>query len=137
MNNLSEKVSYIKGLAEGLGIKDNTKEEKVLKSIIDVLDDMAKSIEMLDTLNSELSDYVEAIDDDLALVEEDLYDEEDEDEEAEDGFVEVECPNCHDTVYLDEELFEDDEEITCPNCHEPIYFECECCHGECDCEDKE
>ena len=38
---VAEKVSYIKGLAEGLGVDDSTKEGKVLAAIVDVLDDIA------------------------------------------------------------------------------------------------
>lgn len=130
MNSIKEKVSYIRGLSDGLDINDSSKEGKVIKAIINVLDEIADSIEDMDTVQEELNEYVEAIDEDLADVEEFLYeeDEDDDDEEDDDGFVEVECPNCHETVYLDEDLFDDeDEEITCPNCHEPIHFECDCC----------
>ena len=35
---VTEKVSYLKGLAEGLGIDENEKNGKVIKAIIDVLD---------------------------------------------------------------------------------------------------
>jgi signal transduction histidine kinase len=125
METIRQKVSYIRGLADGLDIKDSTKEEKVLKVIIDVLEDIADAIEDLDSAQVELDEYVEAIDEDLADVEEEIYGEEAED--GDDGFVEVECPNCHETVYLDEDLYDDeDEEIICPNCHEPIHIECEC-----------
>ena len=37
---VTEKVSYLKGLAEGLGIDENEKNGKVIKAIIDVLDDL-------------------------------------------------------------------------------------------------
>ena len=38
---ISEKVAYIKGLAEGLSLDEKTPEGKVLASIIDVLDDLS------------------------------------------------------------------------------------------------
>ena len=41
---LLEKVAYLKGLAEGLGIDDSTKEGKVLKLIIDILDDVVLTL---------------------------------------------------------------------------------------------
>lgn len=41
---MMESVSYLKGLAEGLGIDDSTKEGKLLSAIVDVLDDMAAEI---------------------------------------------------------------------------------------------
>lgn len=136
METIRQRVSYVHGLIDGLGIKDDTKEDKAIKAIVDVLEDMADSIEELDQSEADLDEYVEAIDQDLADVEEEVYGEEDEDEDEDDGFVEVECPNCHETVYLDKELFDDDEEVICPNCHKPIEFECECC-GDDDCHDEE
>ena len=40
---VTEKVSYLKGLAEGLGIDENEKNGKVIKAIIDVLDDLSRT----------------------------------------------------------------------------------------------
>ncbi len=37
---ICEKIAYIKGLAEGLSIDDNTKEGKILNAIIDLLGDI-------------------------------------------------------------------------------------------------
>jgi len=123
MNYLSERVSYLRGLAEGLGIKDDTKEGKVLTNMIDILDDIVDAISELEASQSELDEYVETIDEDLSEVEEELYGEEDDDDS--DDFVEVECPNCHDTVYFDEETFEAEDKLICPNCKSQIYDESE------------
>ena len=78
MSNISEKVAYIKGLAEGLKISEETAEGKVLLSIIDVLTEMADSIADLDDDIDELDDYVSAMDEDLAELEAVVF-EEDED----------------------------------------------------------
>ena len=40
----TEKVAYIRGLAEGLELDDSKKEVKVLNAIIDLLDDLAMSL---------------------------------------------------------------------------------------------
>lgn len=136
MENIKEKISYLKGLSDGLGIDHETKEGKILLAIIDVLDDMAEEVMLLEDGQIELDEYVEAIDEDLALVEEDLYGEEDMDEcdcdHEDDGYIEIECPNCNETIFLDEEMLEDEdeEEIICPNCNEPLVFESECCCGD-------
>ena len=37
---VTEKVSYLKGLAEGLGIDESEKNGKMIKAIIDVLEDI-------------------------------------------------------------------------------------------------
>jgi hypothetical protein len=41
MDTIKEKVSYIRGLTDGLEINNSTKEGKVIKAIIDVLEDIA------------------------------------------------------------------------------------------------
>jgi len=111
---LNERVSYLRGLAEGLGM-EGTKEEKIINAIIDTLEEFADAYNELENSYSDLKDYVDSIDDDLADVENELFDD-DED------YVEVECPNCHETVYVDDDIFEDDDgEIVCPNCNETIY----------------
>ena len=66
------------------------------------------------------------------------FDEDEEDEYYDDDDVyEVECPNCHDIIYLDESMLEE-EEMACPGCGTRLEFEfeCECscgCGDDCDC----
>ncbi len=139
---VTERVAYLKGLAEGLNIDSSTKEGKLLNAIVDVLDDI--SFELADTqeIVGELSDQIDMIDEDLESVEDYLYDEDDDDDEDEDDdedIFEVTCPNCGDTIYLDDEML-DMGEIECPNCHENLEFEfeeCECEDEDCDCKDKD
>ena len=42
--NLTEKISYIKGLAEGLNLDESKPEVKVINAIVELLDDMAYSV---------------------------------------------------------------------------------------------
>ena len=55
---ISEKVAYLKGLAEGLALDTDTKEGKLIAAIIDVLDDIA--LEIADMLTEEGYDLVTA-----------------------------------------------------------------------------
>jgi phage FluMu protein Com len=127
MEFLYEKVAYLKGLADGLDIDESTKEGRLLISIIDILEDFADAIVELDEGAEEITEYVEAMDEDLANVEDDFYEDdiyEDEDDENDEiDFVEIECPNCHEDVYIDEDLlYEDDVDVVCPRCHEIVDF---------------
>ena len=115
---ISERVAYLKGLAEGLNLGSDTKEAKLFNAIIDVLEDIALELE-------EDADRLDVLDEDLANVEDIVYDLEDEwddawneEEDEDDGVYEFECPNCHETVFFDESIFEDDEdfELECPAC---------------------
>ena len=59
MGYLSERVSYLRGLADGLNISDDTNEGKLLKVIIDVLDDVAISIEEVEDEQKALLDDID------------------------------------------------------------------------------
>lgn len=138
---ITEKVSYLKGLAEGLKLDETTKEGQILKVMIEALEDIALTVSDLEDNIAELGEYVESIDDDLSDIEEELfgdeddYDDDDEEEENKDGdYYEVECPTCREIIYLDQELADKDE-IKCPNCGEKLeldFSECEC-GDDCDC----
>ncbi len=135
--NITEKVAYIKGLADGLGIDDATKEGKILAAIIDVLDDIATEIDDVEEVVADMADQIDAVDEDLASVEELIYEDEDDcdccdcDCDDEDVF-EVECPSCNDVIYLDADMLEEGG-ITCPNCGENLEFDFDCCDDDCCC----
>lgn len=80
MDYLYQKVSYLKGLAEGLGIDEESKEGKLLIHIIDALEDFAEVIDEIIEDYESLEQYVEYIDEDLTDVEDELYDFDDEDD---------------------------------------------------------
>ena len=83
MSNLGEKVSYLKGLAEGMKIDASSGEGKLIVQMIDVLSEAAKQLDELQEAYQELNDYVECIDDDLEELELQCEGEEGDDE---DGF---------------------------------------------------
>ena len=122
---ISEMVAYIKGLAENAGFDENESKDKVVKAIIDVLEDIAGAV-------GEINEQLDAVDEDLAALEDDYYEEydedEDDDEDDDDFCYEVECPTCHDVIYLDDEMI-DEGGIKCPNCGEELEIDLEGCEG--------
>lgn len=137
--NLTEKASYIKGLAEGLEIDKESKEGKIIAALLDLTGEMAqelakvrKDIDEIDDDLDYLNDYVEELDDDLESVE-NLLDGEDEDEDEDDYDFDGEeddddsplgdddcdgdCEGCHGCD--DEEYYE----IVCPSCGETVCFD--------------
>ncbi|MBQ3133724.1 MAG: hypothetical protein IJC17_05585 [Clostridia bacterium] len=136
----SEKVAYLKGLAEGMGLTDaDTKEAKVLNAIIDVLNDMALDMEDLGEELTEIGEQVDEIDEDLADVEDLLYEDDDEDEDFDfaDDLFEVTCPHCNADFEVDEEDLLADDGIDCPICGEKLTFDIEECDGDCSCCDED
>ena len=127
MATVTEKVAYLKGLAEGMNIDESTKEGKLLAAVLDVLNDLAETLTDLEDYTAELTEQVDAIDEDLDLLESDYYDEWDEDDEDYDGdeedeFYDVTCPSCNTTFCVDEETLLEGG-IDCPECGERLEFE--------------
>ena len=127
MATVTEKVAYLKGLAEGMNIDESTKEGKLLAAVLDVLNDLAETLTDLEDYTAELTEQVDAIDEDLDLLESDYYDEWDEDDEdydrdEEDEFYDVNCPSCNTTFCVDEETLLEGG-IDCPECGERLEFE--------------
>lgn len=117
MTNLKEKVAYLQGLTKGLSLSDQSAEGKLLINIVKTLDSFAEEFNSLSVAHQDLEDYVETLDEDLTDVEEEVF------EDTENEYVEMECPDCHETVTFDADLLNDDEalEVTCPNCGEIVY----------------
>lgn len=144
MSYLNEKVSYLRGLAEGMEIDSNTKEGKLLLHIVEVLGDFADEMEAMDEDIAEIDEYVEAIDEDLADIEDEIYGEIEDIDDLDDyddyEEIEIECPSCGNTILVDEDLLCDNEdcelEIECPECEKPIYITDDCDCG-CDCKDED
>ena len=111
---ISEKVAYLKGLAEGLNLDvEKSKEGKLISVMIGILEEVGLSIEDLEENALALGEEIDVLSDDLADVEtmvfEDWEDEDDED------YFEVECPNCEEPIIIDDEALAAGE-VQCPNC---------------------
>ena len=135
---IGKRVTYLKGLAEGLNLGNDTKEEKLLRVIIEILEDMAVEIE-------DLAEDVVSLDDDVSVLVEDMQDLEDmyfDDEDEPDcccpsspapgvkngnghshhQVYEVECPSCQSEITIDEDVLKKGS-MDCPNCGEFLEFE--------------
>ena len=121
---ISQKVAYLKGLAEGLALDTETKEGKLIAAIIDVLDEMSIRFEDIDDNLVDLEDGLDAVSDDLSEVEEALYEMDEDDEELDDDaeYFETTCPVCQEEIVFDEDTL-DSGEIRCPNCGEKLEFD--------------
>lgn len=131
---ITEKVAYLKGLAEGMELDTAQKEGKLLAAIIDVLDDIALELEDMKDEQAELGDGLDAVSDDLEDVEDVVFgDEDDEDDDEDDEYTcedldededcyATTCPTCEETIYFDDSVLEDGQ-VICPNCGEKLEFD--------------
>ena len=118
---ISEKVAYLKGLAEGLNLDtEKSKEGKLISVMIGILEEVGLSIEDLEENAQALGEEIDVLSDDLADVESVVFEDEDEDEDDEsedydDDWFEVECPTCEEPLIIDDKALADGC-IQCPNC---------------------
>lgn len=136
---LTEKMSYLQGLLDGLEIDKSTKEGKALTQMSEVMAELVLYVEDLQSQVDELTELCDILDQDLGQVEDDIYDEDDDCEECDDCFddedddfefdeddelYEITCPSCGDTILIDEGMIEEGS-INCPNCNELLEFDCD------------
>ena len=129
---MKEKAAYLKGLIDGLGIDENTKEGKVIKAMSELLSEMAETVDSIDEDVTHAYDQINDISEELEDLEADLYEDDDEDDEddepeeddadeddnadvAGEPYYEVACPACGKTVYVSEDDLDAGEAI-CPSC---------------------
>lgn len=125
---LTERAAYLKGLIEGLGIDETTKEGKIIKVMNELLGELSAAVMGLDEDLTQAYDLINDLSDEIEDLEADLYeddededeldddeDEDDEDDEDNEPFYEVACPNCGGTVYVSEDDLDVGEAI-CPSC---------------------
>lgn len=126
---IKEKRAYIKGLCEGLRLTADTKGEKVLLAVVDLLNDIASEVstngEAIDQIFEELDDVDESLEEfsDYILSE--------EEEEAcchhpHPHPEECGCPHHHHHPHphpIEDEFLDEDDpmyEVTCPSCGETV-----------------
>lgn len=134
---ISEKVAYLKGLAEGLGLDtEKSKEGKLISVMIGILEEVGLSIEDLEETSAALGEELDAVSDDLADVEKLVFGEEDEEDCCcgDEDFFEVACPSCGADIDIDESVLEAGT-VDCPSCGEKFVIDFSdeedgcCCHG--------
>ncbi len=127
MMTITEKIANLKGYLEGVKLDESKQETKIIEKIVDILEDMALEIEEMEESVDTLNDYAEELDEDLGDVEDYLFGEDDECDCCDDdcdcdccdeGFLEIDCPKCGETICIDEDY--DEDEIICPACNEKI-----------------
>ncbi len=121
---ISEKVAYIQGLFDGLGLDKSDKgETKILSEMLDVLKEIGAELEEVDATLDEYGEEIDALSDDLSDVEDAVFEDDDDendddlDDLDDDDFFEVSCPNCGEDLVIDDAVLEAGS-IDCPACGE-------------------
>ncbi len=130
---IGEKVSYIKGLAEGLALDETTKEGKIIAAMLDVLSDIAENLAEVDDELNDIADVMTDMEESVADLEDIVYDIDDDDDEYDDDddfeddlgeLYETTCPACSNTIRFDYEQAATGA-MDCPNCGQHLEFSLE------------
>lgn len=138
MSKLTDRISFLKGMAAGMKLNMDKDANKLMLEMLTVMGEMAEEMAAMAEKHNDLNEYVESIDDDLAELEETLFGEEDgeeldedmDGEEDEDGLTEDDlilyaCPHCGHELEFRASDVDFDEDFLCPVCSKPIFPEVE------------
>ena len=136
MSKLTDRISYLKGMAAGMKLNMEKDANKLMLEMLTVMGEMAEEMAAMTEAHNDLNEYVESIDDDLADLEETLFGEEDgeideemaaedddEDEFGEDDLIVYACPHCGHEIEFHASDVDFDEDYLCPECQKPIFPE--------------
>ena len=134
---ISEKVAYLQGLYDGLGLDgEKSAEARILSEVLDVLGQIGAQLDGMDASTGRLSDELDDLRDSVAELENAVFD-----EDGGEDFFEIPCPTCGEDLTVDGEAMvagvvecpkcggrfaisvEDKEEpmkFICPECGEPM-----------------
>lgn len=135
---ISEKTAYLRGLMDGLQIDKNGENGKMFAAIVDVLDEVASRVAMIEEHANMVDEELDLMEDAIDMLDEDLtevlevlevdecgcghhHGDEDEDWGTEE-FYSYTCPTCGEELEIGEDVVERGK-TKCPVCGEDIEFD--------------
>ncbi len=134
-----EKVAYLKGLLDGVDLKDEAT-KRIFLAVVDALnevavelDEHAEILEEQQDMVDGLSDDFDALDDEVTELrdavcdgsdecacencrEDDDDDDDDDEDEFDETYVSVTCPSCGHVFYYQPAEYGEEEKLQCPGC---------------------
>ncbi|MCI9367876.1 MAG: hypothetical protein HFF19_06315 [Oscillospiraceae bacterium] len=120
---ITEKVAYIQGLYDGLGLDgEKSGEARILSELLDVMKEVGQQLEGMDTAMDQFDEELDALGDSVADLEDAVFDDEDEQDEfledldgMDEDFFEIPCPTCGEDLVVDDEVLAAGV-VDCPAC---------------------
>ena len=117
---VSEKVAYIQGLYDGLGLDgEKSGEARILSEVLDVLQQIGRQLDGMDATTGRLYDELDELRDSVADLENAVFDEDDGgfegDGDSDEDFFEIPCPTCGEDLVVDDEALAAGV-VDCPAC---------------------
>ena len=122
---ISEKVAYIQGLYDGLGLDgEKSGEARILSEVLDVLREVGQQLDGVDAAMDQFDEELDTLENTVADLEEAVFDDEDETDEdsdvlgggdEEEDFFQIPCPTCGEDLLVDDEALAAGV-VDCPVC---------------------
>ena len=120
---ISEKVAYIQGLYDGLGLDgEKSGEARILSELLDVLREVGLQLDGMDSAMDQFDEELDTLEGTVAELEEAVFDDEDEDDadfedpdDTDEDFFEIPCPGCGEDLIVDDEVLAAGV-VDCPVC---------------------
>ena len=120
---ISEKVAYIQGLYDGLGLdSEKSGESRILSEMLDVLREVGLQLDGMDAAMDQFDEELDTLGNTVAELEDAVFDDEDEDDggfeeydDTDEDFFEIPCPSCGEDLIVDDETLAAGV-VDCPAC---------------------
>lgn len=136
MSEITNRASYLKGLADGLKLNKETTEGQLLSEVISLLGDMADMVDALDDEQAFIEDKLDEMEDVIEIMGDEIYADDDCDCCDDDVYTLV-CEKCGAEIDFTSDDLDDiaHGDFMCPECGTIIELDfdgCDC--DDCDCE---
>ena len=132
MSEISNRASYLKGLADGLKLDKTTTEGQLIDGLLNLVSDISDELEMLDQEQGFLADKIDEMDDVIEMIGDETFG---YDDDEDDDMYTLVCENCGAEIDLTGDDLDDiaDGVFKCPDCGEVIELDLGDCDCDCDC----
>lgn len=135
MSELTNRASYLTGLAEGLKLDTEKPEGKLIDEMLKLISEMAEALEAIDDEQAFVADKLDEMEEVIDIIGENVFG----DDEDDDVYTLV-CDKCGAEIDFTEDDLDElaNGEFVCPECGAEIelnFDECDCgCDCDCDCD---
>lgn len=132
MSELTNRASYLQGLAEGLKLDTDKTEGKLIGELLDLVSDMAKELESLDDEQAFVADKLDEMEDVIDVIGENVFG----DDADDDDVYTIVCDNCGAEIDFTGDDLDDiaSGDFVCPECGKTIELDFDECDCDCGCD---
>ena len=98
MSEITNRASYLLGLAEGLNIDTEQPEGKLISEMLKVMSDMAKEIEAIDDEQAFTADKVDELEDVIDMIGDEVFNSDCDCDDYDDEVYTLKCDNCGEEI---------------------------------------